>query len=337
MAVKKKVLLPFEDHPYSLTYHYCAFPMGIIQANAKEDITPWLCGKYIDCWYDKNSINQFTIYPADDWATKEKILLGQNIYLYKELFRSLYKDQLLQFRKMLDIGFYVSGLYNEEHIPGKWAYQRQYYMHDFLLIGYDDIAKEFISVGYLADGVFQRFNIPYENMRRAVDTLKSETIRYRLWKYNPDAKFELNLERVVSELSNYLHPTVLAPNGVTDKCRGIDAMRCLAQLYSETAESASQIDIRYTRGVMEHKFFMQMRMDYLCKNKFLNNASYAEATNWVYQMAERVHMLALKFNFTKKQSLVDTIQNLMCEMLSIETEFLPKVLSDLQNGREVLK
>ena len=158
-----------------------------------------------------------------------------------------------------------------------------------------------------------------------------------MWKYNPDAKFELNLERVVSELSNYLHPTVLAPNGVTDKCRGMNAMRCLAQLYAETAESASQIDIRYTRGVMEHKFFMQMRMDYLCKNKLLNNASYAEAANRVYQMAERVHMLALKFNFTKKKSLVDTIQNLMCEMLSVEAEYLSQVLSDLQSGREVLK
>ena len=38
--MKKKVILPFEDHPYSLTYHYIAFPMGIIQGNAKKDITP---------------------------------------------------------------------------------------------------------------------------------------------------------------------------------------------------------------------------------------------------------------------------------------------------------
>ena len=49
--MKKKVLLPFEDKPYSQMYHGCAFSMGIIQGNAQKDLTPWLSSKYINCWY----------------------------------------------------------------------------------------------------------------------------------------------------------------------------------------------------------------------------------------------------------------------------------------------
>ena len=335
--MKKKVLLPFEDHPYSLTYHYCAFPMGIIQANAKEDITPWLCGKNINCQYYKESVNQFTFFPIDDWGTKDHILLGQNIYLYRDLYRSLFKDEILHLRRALSAGYYVSGTYNEEYIPGKWAYQRQYYFHDYLLIGYDDVKKEFVSASYLKDGVFQRHRIPYENMKQALDTAKRATTGFRLWKYNPDAKFELNIGRVINGLTDYLHSTASNQPPADTRRYGMQAVRALAQLYAETANEASQIDIRYTRAMMEHKFYMHMRMEHLLKNKILKDKSYADVAWQVYQMAESVHMLALKFNFTKKTMLVDTIQSRMNDMLAMESEYLPLVLSDLQNSGEVLQ
>ena len=58
--MKKKVRLPFEEQPVMRMYHNMAFPTGIIQGNAKEDITPWLCGKCINCLLNRNRLrNQF--------------------------------------------------------------------------------------------------------------------------------------------------------------------------------------------------------------------------------------------------------------------------------------
>lgn len=43
-------------------------------------------------------------------------------------------------RNMIAMECYLNGMYNEEYIPGELAYQTQYYPHDFILIGFNDIA-----------------------------------------------------------------------------------------------------------------------------------------------------------------------------------------------------
>ena len=42
--MKKKITLPFEEQLVMRRYHSMAFPTGIIQGDAKEDITPWPLG-----------------------------------------------------------------------------------------------------------------------------------------------------------------------------------------------------------------------------------------------------------------------------------------------------
>ena len=84
-------------------YHHIAFPMGIIQGNAQTDITPWLCGKYINCSLakDKNSQNRFTIYTSDLWGVEDYILMRQQIVLYPELYYLLFDDEVMHLRKMI--------------------------------------------------------------------------------------------------------------------------------------------------------------------------------------------------------------------------------------------
>ena len=87
----KSVLLPFQDQPYTLMYHNTAFPMGIIQANSTQDLTPWLCGKYINCYFQTYSpSNKFVNCVTDHWAEKDGILskerLELSLFLYEQLF-----------------------------------------------------------------------------------------------------------------------------------------------------------------------------------------------------------------------------------------------------------
>ena len=337
--MKKKLILPFEDHPYSLMYHHCAFPMGVIQGNAKEDITPWLCGKYINCWFGKhrNFINRFTLYYWDNWAVNDRVIFKQEIALYPDLYHSLYDDEVMLLRKMLNLGYYPQGNYNEEHIPGKWAYQKEYFSHNYIIIGYDDIAKEFLSAGYLMDRKFQIFSIPYENMRQAMKTLQTPKIEIHFWKYNSQIKFDLNLNRIVSELSDYLNSTTSLKMFSDNKFWGMEAMQQLLQFYIDLGEEEAAIDMRYTRGVMEHKFYMHMRMEYLLTHDFLKDTSYLDKAQQVYQMAEMVHMLGLKYNLTGNKTIVSKIKKIMNDMLFLEKEYLPSVLSELQNYKGDIK
>ena len=332
VVMKKRVLLPFEDRPYSLMYHYIAFPMGMIQGNAKQDITPWLCGRYVNCSFEKNprAYNKFTVYPYDMWGVGEQIMFMQHILLFHRLYQDVFDDEITLMRKMLSMGYYISGKYNEEHIPGKWTYQKKYRAHDYIIFGYDDISREFISASFLRDGKFQRHTIPYENMRRALETLRTYKRELYFWKFNTEFKFELNLDRVISELSDYLNSTTSLQIYADDRNWGIEAMQRLIGNYADACERNDEIDVRYTRGIMEHKFFMCLRMEYLVKNGFLTDPSYIEKAQQTYKMAETVHMRALKYNFTRKQSLGESIQKDMNDMLAIETAYLPLVLSELQ-------
>ena len=323
--MKMQVILPFEDNPYTLMYHYTAFPMGIIQGNAKEDITPWLCGRHINCWFDKTWINQFCICVSDNYGVSDGIITSENISVFPALLEELFENPLQLFRTMIDQGTYPNGSYNEEFIPGKYSYQKEYYSHDFLLIGYDDVEQSFISAGYLADRQFHRFSIPYESMAQAIKTMRASKCSYTFWRFQPNAVFRLNLSRIVSDLCDYLQSKTSLKIYSKKRIWGMEAVEQLIVFFAES----ECIDSRYTRGIMEHKFFMQMRMSYLFEKGYLKKESYCNLSTQIYKMSESVRMLSLKYNLTGNQSLIPKICETMREMQRLEREYLPAVLNDL--------
>lgn len=104
----KEVLLPFQEQPYNLMYHNTAFPMGIIQANATQDLTPWLCGKYINCYFKTFSgSNKFVNCITDNWAEKDQILFKQRLELAWEHYEIYFGNIISLLKNMLDLGINV--------------------------------------------------------------------------------------------------------------------------------------------------------------------------------------------------------------------------------------
>lgn len=95
--------LPFHPTPYTVMYHHLAFPLGILQGHADIDITPWLCGKYINCKFrlGKNNDQRYHIVIEDPWFTKENIFIFQNIVLNSNLRQQLFGSytQLLMYNE----------------------------------------------------------------------------------------------------------------------------------------------------------------------------------------------------------------------------------------------
>ena len=96
------------------------------------------------------------------------------------------------------------------------------------------------------------------------------------------------------------------------------------------------MDIRHTRGIMEHKFFMKMRIEYLLNHGYLSENDYLTLAEAVYREAERAHLLALKYDMTGRQSLVSGICSCLEEMHLTEKSYLTAVLKDLtvRTGKE---
>ena len=325
--MKNSIILPFEENPYTQMFHHSAFPLGIIQGNAKEDIDPWLATQYINCLFLPGKT--FEILTEDDWFIDDGKLIKQRIAMVPDLYKSLSIDYLDLIREMLSRGCYVEGSYNEEHISGKWSYQKTYFPHDYLLTGFDNDQEIFYSVGYLADGKFQKFTIPYDCMAKSLATLRRTDMYFNFWKYNEDATYEFDMSKMLRELYHYLHSTVSAKSFYTTVHFGIQVFYELAKYFLSTAEKQNHIDLRYTRGILEHKFIMTKRIDYLSKITDIDFSEFQEKSKQVYKIAERVHLLTIKFLIKRDQSIVKNMEALIHEMLAIEKEYLPKLYDSM--------
>lgn len=323
--MKKDVILPFEEKPYTLAYQNSAFPMGIIQTNARENIDPWLASKYINCRYHPGNI--FDICIADKWFCVDGKLLYQRVNLEKNLYADLSVDYIQLLREMINLGFYPYGIYNEEFIPGKNNFQNSYFAHDYLLIGYNDDKQIFYSVGYLANRKFQKFSIPYDAIKQALGTLREPCIPFCFFKYNDKSKYTFDTDAFLQDLFDYINSKTSVKSFRTDTYFGMQAIREMAKDLLLKAKQEHQIDNRYTRALMEHKFLMEKRIDYINTNFNLNISVLQENAAKVHRMAETIHLLGLKYLIIRDFSIAERILELINKMLALESEYLP-VLHD---------
>lgn len=335
----EKIELPFCYSPLVSMYQGCAFPIGIIMACAEKqnkDIVPWLVGKYINWMYVPNINNKFIHYFDDSWMRNDGILQLQRIHVQKKTYKNLFEecDIVDLFRAMLSQGFYPSDYYNEEKIPGKSSYQKEKFKHDFVLTGYDDSAKLFISGGYLSDGHFHKFTIPYEIMREAYYDVCGDFITCNFWKYNENANYSFCLFDNVNYLRDYITSTTSVDIFKRGRLFGINAMTQLSINFWENFAYESVIDPRFTRGFMEHKQMMLMRMEYYLQVGIIKDSKYIEDARENFHLSELVHKLCLKYNLTGKSINIQKMQHYISQTIESEKQYLPIVLKALETEAE---
>lgn len=328
--MKKKVILPFDINVYTKMYHHLAFFLGIVMGNSPKDITPWLCDKFINIRYFESNPNaKFGIVIGESWTSKQCVLFKQIIVLDREMYKAFDIDIINIMRKMLLQGYYIHGQYNEQYIPGKTSYDKKYFLHDYLLIGFDDNKECFVSVGYLEDGKFQEYVIPYESMRNAIISIANDKISVGFVGYDREFDFYCNLNKVKVGLKNYLNPTsdTVAHSG---DCFGLDAMKRLILDFERRIAEQVSLDIRFTRGVMEHKFIMHLRCRYLLNNGYIKSKLILDMAKRVYDMSEKIHMLALKYNITQNANTAESVISLLRETINEEERYIPLLLKELE-------
>lgn len=331
--MKKSVLLPFEYAPEAVTYHSIAFPMGIVQGNARQSVIPWLSSRYINCWFSSDLPCQFTFFDADNWGIEDKTLFHRQINLHHEQFHTLIGgSQTSLLKKMIQLGYYPYGIYNEEFIPGKEYFKKCYHAHDFLLCGYDDGMNSFISAGYLSNEMFQQFLIPYECMERAVTTLRRSYVSYDFWKYNHEATYQFNRSKIIQQLDDYLNSTNSQPVFMPGCTWGLRALMDAGRFIEDWHKKENNIEHRCTRSVLEHKKLMHMRIDYLLSSSIVNDRRYLACAQEALLLSKAGHLLGVKFRFTKDDSIPYRINNIYQKIVTLEKSYLPAVLSSIRHS-----
>lgn len=141
-------------------------------------------------------------------------------------------------------------------------------------------------------------------MVKAIETLRTPKNELRFWKYNSTAEFSFNFKRIISDLSDYINSENSLPHPqYNNRSFGLSAIINLCEYLLKTTSECGYIDLRYTRGLMEHKYIMNLRIKTLHEHNLFNDRKWLEKSKTVYDIAKKIHLLSLKFIMTNQKSI----------------------------------
>ena len=318
-------ILPYPEQPIFLSYHDKAFPFGIVQANAPESFVKWVCGKCVGrVVFDANtSAHKFDMEIDDIWGNYEGVTTQQIFNLKKDMIKRLDIDLVFMFRTFLDQGCYFYGNYNEKHIPNKWAYGIRDFMHDFMIIGYDD--ENFYSVGYVADGRFKHFAIPVKNFLNSLEDTDRSRINIGFISYNHGVTLKPNYSGIIKALKEYITPCErVKTSNESEALRGVLALEGLRNMFIlEQKNERPKIDKRYTRVLYEHEWIMDQLVELFLGEE---GKCLREITKSNLQIAQHVHLMTLKLEYRYSLRLISRIGDCISSIIETEREYIPTVV-----------
>ncbi len=229
----------------------------------------------------------------------------------------------------LEHGVYVSGLFNEKFIPHKKAYLKKNFEHSFLVYGYNNAEQLFYAIGYTDNRRFEFYTIDFADFAKGFLGLKE--CRFYLYYRNKNQPISLNIETIFYELEDYLRSDYTIHNAVgkdENDYYGIHAMKALWFYIKISVYRGRNLDIRYSRFFFEHKEWMMKRLSYLHDKGFIKD--YSERYSVVVQKAKIMHLLFLKYNYTKKTEIIESILQILNEANQLDEEVLFDVYDELK-------
>lgn len=310
--------LPYPKQPFLTAYQNKAFPLGVLQANCRGDLVLWAAMKAANCVYDAQSLNvRFNVVMSDLWGVRDGLTVQEDMNPDKADFADNRQAILDILRERLCAGCYVKGAYNERYIHVKDAFGCQDYDHDFLLYGFD--AHGFFSAGYVRNGHFQHFFIPFEEFLQALFRTQRPQIPLHCFRVMKDRVPPYHFERFASDLNAY----VRAASVEAGRVEGLAALKRLKQdTVAEVAAGRIFMDRRYSKMLEEQKMLLAHAFGALSR---LDDAfqPYAERSDTVLQRARLIHALGLKMTFAQNASLMDSIAALFDAIIAEESAYLP--------------
>lgn len=327
------IVLPFDLSPTLKIYQLKAFELGIIQGNEKS-ITPWIYNKYINQLYMTKD-QRFTFTNYDRWHADEGVTECQKLCIKAEVLKSESGINIIKLiHEMIDTGHYVFGRYNEYYIPNKKSYQKEYYVHDFIIYGYDETKQLYFSAGYVSDGKYKPFVISFDNFYNSLKTVTTEKLNFHFIKYKNGINNCLDVRMIYEDLYDYLH-SINRRNIINkDKIFGIDCELVFIEYLKQLSyvDEPYSIDMRHAKFFFEMKKLMNDRLKYI-EEQHCFEAGVSVEYSEVRKKAELVSLLSLKYNLTGDKNLLTRIIDIQAEIINEEREILTYVLNQLKRWR----
>ena len=323
-----EIKLPITNQVPFQAYQIRGFESAILLANDRNS-ERFLFNNCINCYLRKKKDGKLLFdYTCNytPWFSGQDVFLEETIPI--DTIETSFDSIIRLVVGYLNRGIYVSGFFNEKHIPHKNAYGKWDFKHSFLLYGYNGIEKLFYAIGYTDNAKFELYQIPYQNFANGILNVEAPVLWLRY--FQQDKKMELDLERLYLELGDYLHSDYTVNGGIgkhRDDIYGVRAHRIFQSLIVEAGRFEENLDVRHSRFFYENKAFMLKRLSFLQEKEYITQGADEYAV--VAQKSKMIHFLFLKYNMKRTISTIKSINQLLTDVNHMDEDILSNVYEEL--------
>lgn len=162
----------------------------ILGTNPKTE--SWIMNNFINIYIQESGV-------FDNFYDRNTFFYGcpwiQVVQMRREIVQKITNSLIDYVKILVDMGFYVYCVGNTEHI--KIYNHKDYYAHNLMVYGYDDINKEFYIADFFVNGKYSNGKCSYGELEKALQTADVNrdfvNLMYGMKLKEIDYKFELNL------------------------------------------------------------------------------------------------------------------------------------------------
>ena len=340
-------ILPIAVPPI-IGYLHHAYPLSIL-ANWTTYL-PWFYSNYIQLYCPKNLIDsrQDRTVKFDFYLCPDQPISFQSLSISPYLkVRLLHRD--LIFKSPTDIasfiiacideGYYVRPTVDEYFLHYSPAYKKRHFVHEILIYGYDN--QTFVGIGFDKKGDYAAYPIAFAELEQAVVhadlTGHYDPDGLRLFKYDPQAEYDFDIQLVREHLEDFLYAKNTSQRfrmlaNPTDGAYGLATYECLKHYIKSFFVPPFSFDIRPMHILWEHKICMAYRLKYMEAQGYLKSEDgFFIQYDEVARKIGVLRMMLLKFRKTRSPALIHRVCLHLDAIAEAEKGLLQNLLDNLES------
>jgi hypothetical protein len=259
------------------TYLHLALPLCIILD--QEKYLPWFYEHYLQIYSYTDDTGYLQVDYLEQWGSYH-FLTFQSVIGYQVM--AEVPDILAFIIKMIHLGNYVIINLDEYYLPNKLYYKNKHFIHQYLIYGYNNRERKFLTVGFDSNQIFTSLTYNYDEIEAAFEQGKKYYQEVSPWTENSaielikpkefpfEYPFDINI--FTTQLESYLNAKgdlgialcwSLPPSYIQTVKFGMDVYDDLSKHLEDLLKGKLTMDYRAIHLFAQHKKGIYERLEYV--------------------------------------------------------------------------
>lgn len=348
MKKNREKKLPLYFPPPITSYLPYSVISAIVCANGNN--LDWIYNNFIQLYH--NGFGKVDYYPNSDFAYQDKLYLSAT-ELCQHNYRMRHETIIEDMKYWIDNGNYIVFYLAESKIPNTRFFNHSDVIHSQFIFGYEEKDHIFYLMNFGISEKLEIIKLKFEDLLVALEytinlngkrkNLQSTTMRDQgkdfrliLLKYNDSQNRSydsgINLQYIKQQLVDLVecNNSSVHHSYFTSWQHGIWGLDTYEEIKKEYKKNTNgkEVDIRFVFMLYEHKILMLKRMEYLKERYSIESCS--EKMSLVVKKVEMLKNTVLKYNITKKESLLCKFEHDLDKIRELEKEIYTEYISNIK-------